>query len=439
MKRLFLLFAASMLLWGCSSDEPVMSLETDQNLENVSNIRTPEEAIAIAEGSYSNFFKTASRSSISANKNVIAVPSHSFGSARSGNDTVLYIVNFEDNKGFAIVNAIKSGNELLGISDQGNYDQFDRNANPPGLEMLLDDYQNASREAMNRAAIRDSVSRPPLIYEDWEFVTDTLFNELVEPKVKANWSQGGLFGEYCSNYIVGCGPLALGAGLTVFKPFQSLQLTFPGKPASQVSLPWDEMINLNTSNYGYVNLDVANATALYLRQIGHLMNATYSPILNGLNEGTYTNIDQNRATAQKLCANTGLTVSDVTSNLKNTYPNRYTIRDGILIMRGDSGEFGDNTGSGHAWIVDGYKYVKIKDELYAITILGVKTLKETNYYESYYIHINWGWGGKSNGYFDVTLKSLFDTSRPWIPDNKNQENNNITFKSNYRYYSITPN
>lgn len=308
--------------------------------------------------------------------------------------------------------------------------------NPPGLEMLIDEYQNISQQFVNKAVPRDTL-QPPFIYEEWEFVTDTLFNEMVEPKVKATWSQGGYFGEYCPNYIVGCGPLALGAALTIFQPFQTLQLTFPNAPTSQIALPWTEMAKLGNTNSIFINADVADVTALYLRQIGHLMKAEYSTLYNEMGEGTYTVIDNNRAVAQSLCAGTNLSVSSVTENLKNTSPDRYTIRDGIIIMRGDTGEFEEKSNYGHAWIVDGYKYLKIKDELYSISGLGIRTLKETNIYESYYIHINWGWGGKSNGYFDITLKSIFDTSKPRISDDKNQENANVTFKSNYRYYSIT--
>lgn len=114
MKKLAGILTLAIMLWACTN-ESIVDFDITNKNDVISKIRTPNEAVSIAEQAYSNFFRTTSRSAISANKNVIALSSHSFSNSRGGDDTVLYIVNFENNKGFAIVNALKNGKELLGI------------------------------------------------------------------------------------------------------------------------------------------------------------------------------------------------------------------------------------------------------------------------------------------------------------------------------------
>lgn len=82
---------------------------------------------------------------------------------------------------------------------------------------------------------------------------------------------------------------------------------------------------------------------------------------------------------------------------------------------------------GHAWVVDGYKAWEADFYTYVVDL-------STDYYsENYvktvlqnsYLHINWGWGGKNNGYF---AEGCFDTKK----GNFDHDFNNSA-KNNYQY------
>lgn len=431
MKKL-ILFVASIiwLLWGCTSEDPAIDTDVAQGSKAALNIRTPEDAIAIAESSYSNFFNIVSRSEISADKNVIAVPSQSCHNARSGSDTLIYIVNFNDDKGFAIVNALKVGQPLIGISDKGNYNLSDPNANPPGLEMFINDCQEISSNVVKRTSLPFDSLRDPYEWEDLVVEVDTLENSFMEPKVKAIWYQHGYFGQYCPNGLVGCGPLAIGAALTVFKPFNSITLTFPNAPKSVTSLDWDGMIGLGGLNPSIVNAETAEMAALYLRQIGHIAIAQY------YSDGTATTGSTLYSATKYLCNGTNLDVAEFSDGFKYPVIQRYLIKKGVVIMWSSPAN-----GFGHAWLVDGYKYCSVRTTNYSISASGVKTILNQHTVNDYYMHINWGWGGKSNGYFNIMyMHNELNPAKPNIPDvagQPNASNDNVPiFDGDYGYFYI---
>ena len=71
---------------------------------------------------------------------------------------------------------------------------------------------------------------------------------------------------------------------------------------------------------------------------------------------------------------------------------------------------GEGSNGAHAWIADGYKNVKIhvieKKKFLGITI---KT-KEYDIYKDY-LHMNWGWNGESNGYYEHTDWKTFGITK----------------------------
>lgn len=88
--------------------------------------------------------------------------------------------------------------------------------------------------------------------------------------------------------------------------------------------------------------------------------------------------------------------TDVTTSLNNDKP---------VYMRGEC----SNTGDGHAWVCDGYRYSEPEYMYRLFTVppgqIPVTRLEEA-YRESVYDarsivthHMNWGWGGDYNGYY----------------------------------------
>lgn len=102
-------------------------------------------------------------------------------------------------------------------------------------------------------------------------------------------------------------------------------------------------------------------------------------------------------------------------------------------MRGDFES--NNELNGHAWIVDGTWVIDMTVNYYDIgedyNNPGYQ-LVSSNRTKNKYFHINWGWGGNSNGYF---LLGIFDTSKA---DEYDFVNNTTTlnFNKNFRYIHI---
>lgn len=393
MKKLFL-FASAIMVWSCSSNEPNLTNVTKNTALVAGDVITPGEATDIAIEAYGDFFKEKSRSGVTVDKNIIAVSSQSFRVSRSGADTVLYIVNFKDDMGFAIVNALRQGDALIGISDQGNYNNVNHDENPPGLEMFLDECQRLSANTVAKVSVIDS---PRDGYERLDIMTDTLINDVVEPKVSTKWSQNFFYGQYCPNGITGCAPLALGMALSAFKQPYYIDLTFPGAPYSKMYIQWDNIIVLNPRLSMMDNEHVEQNVALLLRELGHLMNADYSKP-----EATYIyNLSFCADAAKSVGLTCGLKVSEVDDNLSSVPAYTPDIKKGVVIMKGRDEEKEIQ----HAWILDGYIYEKIRDTYIITRADGTREIDDIVEWTHYYVHINWGWGGRSNGYFNLSYNN----------------------------------
>lgn len=110
---------------GCSQVEE-LSLSDIQNMPGIPSLtqkRSTDEAIDIAQIAADKFFPSCTKNSIIRN-----VDSENLGyciseSANSlSKDTVIYVINFKDEKGFVLVGADKDSPELIAIVENGNFD-----------------------------------------------------------------------------------------------------------------------------------------------------------------------------------------------------------------------------------------------------------------------------------------------------------------------------
>lgn len=94
---------------ACNSDEPTLNPvnDTESVVSNPSNIRTVEEAIEIVSNNYADVYKEHSSRTINLNPQNVVVFGSNKASRAAAVDTAIYVVNFGDNNGFAIVAADK--------------------------------------------------------------------------------------------------------------------------------------------------------------------------------------------------------------------------------------------------------------------------------------------------------------------------------------------
>lgn len=124
----------------------------------------------------------------------------------------------------------------------------------------------------------------------------------------------------------------------------------------------------------------------FCREIGYRINASY------FNGGTGAYTEDLRNALSSLSEDISISsfetsVPDVKSILKG-------LVDKVIIARGSRGSVG------HAWVIDGCYYIDLEINEYYQDKNGNYTDLHVYKTKVDYQHINWGWNGKCNGYFD---------------------------------------
>ncbi len=360
-----------------------------------------DEAVALAE----NFpdFGVESRScNRTANiSNIVVIGNNN---SRSGaKDTSIYIINYNDNKGFAAISAKRIDSPVLAVIDNGNYQETIQADNPgfnSFMEMAL---QYVDYESEQYAALSDSVPKflggdgdvTPVI--KFKHETDTIANETVSPKLgNLTWGQQGTEGSLCPNLICGCGPLAIAMAMCYYQT-PSINYTFSGRDVDIDIFNWPQLRSHSPRGDECYSCtaETHNVLGRLLREIGYRAETEYK------SESSSTKDSKIRSTLKNLLPNRSI------SDYKNFEHKsvRNAISNGLVLMIGKKGSYslsGKFTASdkGHAWIADGFFYQ------YLIVRKYQKTINEVNwkYIESEikikdYIHFNWGWRGIGNGYY----------------------------------------
>ena len=291
--------------------------------------------------------------------------------AKTSASTDFYVFNLDNNAGYVIASADNAAPAVLAYADEGT---FDPNNIPDNMRWWLTQYQREMRiiKANPQAAPRRPIS----------------LTTSVEPLVRTMWNQDAPYNNNCPTYTgydnygqsytdncaTGCVATAVaqimnyhrwpatGTGsISYSKGGYSLSCNF-----AQSNYDWDNML------YAYGSKATTaqnNAVAKLMSDVGIGCRMEY-----GQSSGAYT--------------------SDAVTALKNYF--RYDT-DLLMLSRSKFGinsweqllreeldarrpvyYAGSATDGGHAFVFDGYN-------------------------TDGYFHVNWGWGGASNGYFLVSI------------------------------------
>ena len=386
-----------------NEDEPNRnSIENPQEKVHTSKIRTLDEAVDIAKESCKNFYNTKSRAhNKSVNLNDIVVVSDS-KSRNSDNDTLMYIVNFEDNQGYAIISASKTKEPLLAITDYGNSANIDKN---PGISFYL---ENAKSYLKNKNDSTDTFSWDITLPEEkWieKIVRDTLDFVDVRAKLETNWGQDNPEGWFCPNKKSGCVPTAIAMITAYFGGVKTMTYTYPDADKKSESINWNDIRSYNGRAHFIgvpdvqesVTYETKQTIARICRQIGHVANSDYS-------SSVVTNTWSNYIKPTLNYFNPYCSIGDLQYYSMPEMING--IKNGLILMRGtDMATINEDIPSGHAWVADGVLYYKINEKHYITTTVQYTPWKLTEdiTYERCYFHLNWGYNGADNGYFSGTV------------------------------------
>ena len=419
MKHLYFHFLAFVLICSCNNELEQESIKAESNN---SLTRSYEEALSIAESSikmidedYVSTRSNATNRQIDKSRSMV-ITNRQSRSLDNQNDSLIYVFNFEDEMGFAVVSANKKTEGLIAVTESGDYEKS-----------LSENKAFASymAEAIDYISGEEALAS----FDPFE-TCDTLYTHR-GPYLRVKWGQNYPAGVFFPNATAGCANVAILQILSYYNYPNRINLTYSNADSTSIVLDWNDMkAHANASYYrdNCIN-EYSNAhsdIAHLCRQIAEISSSGFYP------ETANYSYNLNNYEPHENCE-TGTTIINAARALSTlgyttTEPQRYfsqctfgpLTNNKLVYMRGETTD--ENC---HAWVVDGYKKYTIRSVSHATEpgTISTRTI--------YYNHFNWGWNGIDNGYF---LENVFTPSRGSDYDGEN--NNDNRNYSNLNYYFI---
>lgn len=392
MTRLFLMFACVVLLAACEKEplEVRTDLQSEESLETVINNRVSqgvavERAIAAINGLKES---TETRAAALKVAKMQVLGSHT-AATRSADaiDTLFYLINFEDEQGFALVAADERNTNVFMMAEEGSLDVDNLEADSP-MNYFLDcasayatyELTNSPRGGEDIIIELDSTFIKPGTPRDYPLIeyNGVLYHCKVEMETHTfgsytttEWHQGSPYNKKC---FTSDGQLAY-AGCVAIAMAQIM--AYHQHPDTY---DWDVMLTSSTvPSFYFAGVE---AVSTLVADIGEAVQMTYRPYGGELGSGS--NIGK---AALGFLLSFDYAVGSVQNyNINTVYNN--IIAHLPVYTRGES------QSSGHAWVIDGVKYYTVKRTYYDRETLLPVIHTETPP-QDYQVRNNVGWSGCS--------------------------------------------
>lgn len=429
MKKL-LLPSSILLLFACSTIDDYKMQDSDPGVsKTITQVIPPEEALdnlaTLMDGIY------GSTKSMPFDARDLQV----FGGVqtKSGEisipDTSVYILNFPDNSGYAVMAAQRCmTTPVFCITESGSLSASDMQEAMTMLEQqdaltrsedetdsnFVDTGEKFAHMLITAAAV-NQMNTSGKLPDDTEWTELFTYNIITKigPLLETKWYQKGPFNTFRSDDApAGCVAVAVAQILACNELSTLPYATFD----------WDLLKTVCPYN-DYTNAGTKEATAAaseFLEIVGNPSNCNISYGANGssgnTNGAVRTFKNFGYETANK---NLGFNSSDmnrVTTMLCNMLP-VYTD--------------GSNGIHGHAWVIDGL-LVRDKIRNGSVEILNsgsAEVVKRENLF-----HINWGWNGKNDGYYE---RGVFDSTKRITQDEMDKNDDTVLARFTWDYATVT--
>lgn len=374
MNKKFLTFAAvALVLAACSSEEPIAPPMVENDAMGANPYRVSlTDALKNADALLGELGE--GETTRSAERKVESVEYYSRPGTRAlGGDTLLYLVNYADDAGFALLSADSRLRPIYAISDEGSMSFSDTTYNK-GLALFA------------RGVEADVVGFPdnPLPFNPSDssiynpIIPDfggTYIKSKVAPLLTAkvrDWGQKNQYNNRCPldefgvETPVGCGALSIGQIMSYYEWPQTYAnnefLWYYMKRGSYDSKVADLLFELGQPN----NLDM------------HYDNPISTSNVEARAGQTFVNFGYEYPGSMQAFSSVAVCsiLNKTTNNENGGGP--------VLVIGWTTG-----VTIGHAWVIDGYIQYESKGSL----VPGGYLLHDTLF------HCVWGWDGQSNGYF----------------------------------------
>ncbi|MBR0200931.1 MAG: C10 family peptidase [Bacteroidaceae bacterium] len=305
-----------------------------------------------------------------------------------------YIFNVEDSGGFVIVSGDDRTEAILGYSDSGHISD---EAMPDGLRYMLDGYAEQFDWLEESAGSQYASNRKGSLPSRGDLEGSSPTRHSIQPMIATRWDQGAPYNAYCPTIdeektVTGCVATAMAQILYYYKWPTEACSAIPGyttttkdknKASYNLSLDgiegttfdWSSMTSTYTSSSTGA---AADAVATLMQYCGWSLRMKYGLSENG-GSSAY-----NECIGEALKAYFGYD-----GGVRNTYRKNYSYLEWVTLIYSElaSGRpvalGGQSADSGHSFVCDGYD----TDD---------------------YFHINWGWSGRSDGYFRLSALNPYD-------------------------------
>lgn len=395
MKKKFLSSIALLTMAVASCTENIVPTEVVKPETKLKN-RAIEDIIRIAQNAPSLFDgEDGTRGTTKASKeidlsSITSITNKGMTRTSGAIDTLLYVMNYADNEGYVIISSKQGTPGVIAYIEEGQYDMSE-------IEDKESDIGYVTKLASEYITTQNT------IYEPLPFVKDDTLAFKIGPFLQTAWGRNEPEGIFCPNGDAGCANTAMAQIMAYYEYPDTLQLNYEEADRDYQILNWENIkqhkvrhsiSGLNGLNLCMMGDETHNAIARLCREIGDM------------NLSDYWIEDQGTGTSESDMLNTARVLGF------NVEPWKW-YNDTCLIEPLSSGHpvvvSGKKEGNfKHMWVVDGY--MKLNITSYAFVEIGM-TGPVT--YEELYNHVNWGWDGRSNGYF---LSNIFNVGRRFQAD-----------------------
>ncbi len=433
MKRLLLLCSAMLMLAACTQENDFGNKPTYKvdysGVEVTESTLSVEQAMNNMNFVYRNFegkehkIRKIRKVEMLTTGNLRPTSLTRSGLGEDAEDQPLaYVVNFEEEAGYAILAADAQLPPIIMLGDEGNFSTQNY------LEFLQrtetrsgdSDFDPSNVQDLQYAIVTNSLILPggDHTFNPEAGCMDTTILVKCWPLVKTKWGQYAPYNHYapleegCGNKsVAGCVPVAVAQILASVAYHHNYRTAYSATDAAGTTYSADwitlsKIIDADTVKYYSSQLTPgALKVAELIRAVGVSVDATYRCYDHN---GTSSNINQaaNLFSSLNLAESVSIidfSKEDARSMIVNDLRPVYT--------RASSG--GDY---GHAFIMDGWMTMEYTKQV--ITPPMTSPTIDLKHYQFDLVHVNFGWDGRCDGYY---IPRQFDTSQikfdEWADEN----------------------
>lgn len=392
--KLTLLLFSAFLVTSCSEDRmpdwPASEPDASLTRSVESDVRSLDEALEYAD----SFFSQYSGDKTRASRSVESIEYITSGDrTRSGAaDTLFYLVNYSSNQGFALLGRPAESYDIYAISTEGRL-------------KMSDTIQNKGLAEFFTLATEHAVAASSIVVAPWDSVSIRWYYNItrkVEPMLHKNltvWNQSHPFNQYCpmvngKRGVAGCGPVAVATLMAHYR--------WPERMGNSY-YNWDAIVEGN--DYLKISRLIEDLAA------PEYLNAVYPEMQDGV-------MGALRVIFPRTVVNRTFMKWGYDTSISYNYSVFKTVKDDLFSFMSKGClqacaapvlMYGETSNGGHIWIVDGF-----------IERTKSRTMLDNPFNKPLEVdpllHMIWGWGGNSNGYFAYIRDSDLLSENPIVGD-----------------------